>query len=133
MVFGSSSGFSPSLDPSAFDGTSGFVINGVDSGDRSGRSVSGAGDVNGDGIDDLIIGAYVADANGIDSAGESYVVFGSNSGFSSSLELSTLNGSNGFVINGANDGDRIGRSVSGAGDVNGDGIDDLILGAPKGQ
>ena len=58
------------------DGTTGFVLNGVDSEDESGGAVSGLGDVNGDGIDDLIIGAYEASPNGLDDAGESYVVFG---------------------------------------------------------
>ena len=46
------------------DGTDGFVINGIDAGDRSGFSVSDAGDVNGDGIDDIIIGAISAGPNG---------------------------------------------------------------------
>ena len=76
------------------------MINGIDPNDRSGRSVSNAGDVNGDGVDDIIIGAYGADPNGINAAGESYVVFGSNSGFSASFDLSDLDGSNGFVLNG---------------------------------
>ena len=53
------------------DGTEGFVLKGIDAEDRSGRSVSGAGDINGDGIDDVIIGSRLAD-----STGESYVVFG---------------------------------------------------------
>ena len=56
-------------------GFAGLVINGVDAGDYSGNSVSGAGDINGDGIDDLIIGARFADPNG-SLSGESYVVFG---------------------------------------------------------
>ena len=130
VVFGNNGGFSPSLDLSTLDGTNGFVINGIDRFDLSGLSVSGAGDVNGDGIDDLIIGAYQSDPNGIYAAGQSYVVFGNNSGFSPSLDLSTLNGTNGFVINGIDERDQSGYSVSGAGDVNGDGIDDLIIGAP---
>ena len=46
---------------STLNGANGFVINGVDPLDFSGISVSGAGDVNGDGIDDLIIGSFVAD------------------------------------------------------------------------
>ena len=58
------------------DGTAGFVLKGTDSGDQSGNSVSNAGDVNGDGIDDLIIGASNADPNGESEAGESYVIFG---------------------------------------------------------
>ena len=117
----------PRFDLNTLDGTNGFVINGIDAGDVSGQSVSGAGDVNGDGIDDLIVGAPREGAS--ESFGESYVVLGSNSGFSSSLDLSTLNGSNGFVVNGINNYDYSGSSVSGAGDVNGDGIDDLIIGA----
>ena len=60
MVFGSLSGFDSSLDLSSLDGTNGFVINGIDDNDRFGRSVSSAGDINGDGLDDLIIGAPVA-------------------------------------------------------------------------
>lgn len=65
-----------SFNLSDLNGSNGFVLNGIDAGDGSGGSVSSAGDINGDGIDDLIIGASVANANGKDSAGESYVVFG---------------------------------------------------------
>ncbi|WP_413171700.1 integrin alpha [Anabaena azotica] len=85
--------------------------------------------MNGDGFDDLIIGALGADPNGSKS-GQSYVVFGKSGGFTSALNLSDLNGSNGFVINGITTDDRSGRSVSNAGDVNSDGFDDLIIGAP---
>ena len=114
------------------DGNNGFVINGINSGDRSGSSVSNLADINGDGIDDLIIGADRASPNGNYYAGASYVVFGNpNIGSSSSLELSALNGTNGFVINGINERDYSGTSVSNAGDINGDGIDDLIIGAER--
>jgi Ca2+-binding RTX toxin-like protein len=129
VVFGKNGGFQPSLDPSSLDGSNGFVINGINSENRSGFSVSGAGDVNGDGIDDLIISAIAADFNGRFKIGQSYVVFGSKNSFSSSFELSSLNGSNGFILNGINSGDYSGNAVSGAGDINGDGIDDLIIGA----
>ncbi|NJK37633.1 MAG: cadherin-like domain-containing protein, partial [Oscillatoriales cyanobacterium SM2_3_0] len=133
VVFGRNNGFEASLDLADLDGSNGFVINGTDAIDYSGRSVSGAGDINGDGFDDLIIGTYRADPNGNDRAGESYVVFGRNNGFEASLDLSDLNGSNGFVINGIDNFDSSGRSVSGAGDINGDGFDDLIIGAPGGD
>ncbi len=118
-----------SFNLSELNGTNGFAINGIDQDDFSGWSVSGAGDINGDGIDDLIIGAPSA----YGAAGESYVVFGSSGGFDASFDLNTLNGTNGFTINGINTGDESGYSVSGAGDFNGDGIDDLIVGAPFGS
>ncbi|MHC0065416.1 beta strand repeat-containing protein [Nostoc sp. UIC 10890] len=137
VVFGSNSGFDAQLNLSTLDGSNGFVINGIDQDDFSGSSVSSAGDINGDGFDDLIIGALRADPNGQYVAGESYVVFGSNSGFDAQLNLSTLDGSNGFVINGIAEYDGSGGSVSSAGDINGDGFDDLIIGAryadPNGQ
>jgi Ca2+-binding RTX toxin-like protein len=113
-------------------GTLGFVINGAAGGDQSGYSVSSAGDVNGDGLDDLIVGAWGADANGITNAGASYVVFGKTDG--TKVELSAIvsgDGTKGFVINGAVSSDESARSVSSAGDVNGDGFDDLIVGAGR--
>ena len=129
VVFGKASGFSASMDLSTLDGSNGFRIDGANRGDYSGISVSSAGDFNGDGYDDLIIGAYGADNNGDDS-GSSYVVFGKASGFDARIDLSALDGSNGFRIDGENQGDRSGVSVSSAGDVNGDGYDDLITGTP---
>jgi hypothetical protein len=107
-------------------GSDGFRIDGIDTVDRSGVSVSGAGDVNGDGLADLLIGAYNADPGGVGLAGESYVVFGKADGVA--VSLASL-GSGGFRIDGIDANDRSGRSVSGAGDVNGDGLADLIVGA----
>ena len=127
VVFGKAGGFGSSLELSALDGSNGFQVNGEASGDLSG-SVSSAGDINGDGLADVIIGAYEAGPNG-DGSGASYVVFGKADGFASSLELSTLDGSDGFQINGEAAGDTSGHSVSSAGDVNGDGLADLIIGA----
>ncbi|MEH2023985.1 beta strand repeat-containing protein [Nostoc sp.] len=131
VVFGGRNlGSGGSLNPSDLNGTNGFIINGIAAGDSSGRSVSNAGDINGDGIDDLIIGAFGASPNGISGAGQSYVVFGEkNIGSGGSLNLSDLNGTNGFFINGIAAGDLSGSSVSNGGDINGDGIDDLIIGA----
>ena len=127
VVFGKTSGGIVELSDIADN--AGFVLNGVNTSDQSGRSVSGAGDVNGDGLDDLIIGASLTDGpSGYDS-GASYVVFGKTDG--STVELSDIGGSDndGFVLNGVTANDYSGRSVSGAGDVNGDGLDDIIIGA----
>ena len=100
--------FEPTFNLSDLNGSNGFAINGIGAFDRSG-SVSSAGDVNGDGFDDVIIGAAFADPNGISFAGQSYVVFGSNSGFGAGLDLSTLNGSKGFAINGRSEERRVGK------------------------
>ena len=136
VVFGKASGFGSVVELSSLDGSNGFVLAGIDTKDYSGFSVSGAGDVNGDGLDDVIIGASRADGgpgSSATSVGESYVVFGQASGFGSVLNLSSLDGSNGFILTGVDNTDFAGRSVSGAGDVNGDGFADLIVGAVGGD
>jgi hypothetical protein len=130
VVFGKASGFSATMDLSSLNGSNGFRLDGVAEDDFSGRSVSNAGDVNGDGFDDVIVGVAFANPNG-DSSGSSYVVFGKASGFSATMELFSLDGSNGFRLDGVATFDHSGWSVSSAGDVNGDGLDDLIVGASR--
>jgi hypothetical protein len=129
VVFGKASGFSARINASTLDGSNGFVINGVESNDRFGTSVSSAGDVNCDGFDDLVVSA--SEATNLDGqrVGQSYVLFGKASGFGASIDVADINGRNGFVINGIDAGDNS-SSVSSAGDVNGDGFNDLIIGAP---
>jgi hypothetical protein len=68
--------------------TGGFVINGEVANDYSGWSVSCAGDVNGDGLDDLIVGAYQAELSGKTLIGKSYVVFGKAN--NSAIDLSVI-------------------------------------------
>jgi Ca2+-binding RTX toxin-like protein len=132
VVFGKASGFASSTNLSTLDGSNGFRLDGVAAFDYSGISVSDAGDVNGDGYDDLIVGAYCVHASGAQS-GASYVVFGKASGFAAATNLSTLDGSNGFRLEGETTGDFLGRAVSAAGDVNGDGFDDVIVGASRAE
>jgi len=120
----------------ALDPGVGFKIQGDAENDFTGRSVSAAGDVNGDGIDDLIVGAHGGDDGGRD-AGEAYVIYGRDlSGGADpfgTVDLSDLEFFDGFIIQGDRQEDSAGFSVSAAGDVNGDGYDDLIVGAPYGN
>jgi hypothetical protein len=115
-------------------GSGGVVINGQTGSEKTGFVVSSAGDINGDGLADLLIGAPYSDpATGVD-AGRSYVIFGKSSYLNSippipAIELSTLSASDGFAITGLTNTKLTGLSVAGAGDVNGDGYGDLIIGA----
>ncbi|MGV6802373.1 MAG: hypothetical protein ACWA5L_10670 [bacterium] len=133
VIFGGSGLGSPAaIDASGLNGSNGFTIFGRNGGDKFGSSVGAAGDVNNDGIDDLIIGAQSADTNGLSNNGEAYVIYGaSNVGATGSMEISDLNGSNGFSLSNVNQGSELGSSVSGIGDVNNDGIDDFAVSARK--
>ncbi|MGE0428994.1 MAG: FG-GAP-like repeat-containing protein, partial [Hydrogenophaga sp.] len=130
VVFGKTGGMAVDLSAIAAGGTDGFVISGQSELDFSGESVSAAGDVNGDGLADLIVGAYGSDPEGRWNAGRSYVVFGKADGVAVELSDIAAGGMAGFVINGPLEGGASGRSVSSAGDVNGDGLADVIVGAP---
>jgi hypothetical protein len=89
-------------------------------GDYFGWSVAGAGDVNGDGYADVVVGAYQADPGSRSNAGAAYVYYGSAAGLSSMPQR---------TLEGATASDYFGRSVAGAGDVNGDGYADVLVGA----
>jgi Ca2+-binding RTX toxin-like protein len=97
--------------------------------DFSGVAVSDAGDVNGDGLGGVIVGAYEAAPNG-GSSGAAYVVFGRHGAFSASISTGELDGTKGFALHGVDAGDAAGRAVAEAGDINGDGFFDLLVGAP---
>ncbi len=138
VIFGRTTGFGSNvdgrqvLDLTGLAASDGFIIQGDASYDYAGRSVSSAGDVNGDGIDDLIVGATYGD-NGGNNAGDAYVIYGRTGATRTNIDLTSLAASDGFIIQGDTDDDRVGLSVSGAGDVNGDGVDDLIVGANYGD
>lgn len=117
----------------------GFTIRGVDYQSSFGSAVSSVGDINGDGVTDLIVGASLTTADDGTKAGAAYVIFGgieisgTASGYGSSLDVTSLNGNNGFALYGGDRGDGAGVSVSAAGDINGDGIGDIIVGAFRGD
>lgn len=142
VLLGSYFGETLVVSQSDLNGANGFSISGVrggvvpqvegekEFGDMAGESIDYAGDINGDGLDDMIIGAHQTIINpqrtGVGSA---YLVFGRSSQWPTSMGLSELNGSNGFVLKGTGTTDYTGFSVSRAGDFSGDGIDDVIIGA----
>ena len=107
----------------------GFQEPGAAVGEKAGYSVA-VGDINADGIPDLIIGAPNATTTAGANAGKVYVIFGQLNGFQAVPSLAALDGTNGFVISGTAIGDNVGSAVA-AGDVNGDGVADLVIGAPN--
>jgi len=142
VVFGSDLGFGSTVNGrqvvnvDALAPEHGFSIHGG-SEDHAGFSVASAGDVNGDGIDDLIIGAPDSRTETSNSSGKAYVVFGTDQGFGTIangrrvVDLTQLDASEGFIVQGKKSWDWVGRSVSSAGDLNGDGFDDIVIGSDK--
>ena len=96
-----------------------FVLSGTAGGDRFGSSIANAGDVNGDGCEDLLVGATGVVDNWGYPTGKSYVYFGGNHSHASPD----------WVVEGENSGDKFGGTVSTAGDVNNDGFDDVLVSA----
>ena len=95
-----------------------------------GVSVRSAGDVNGDGIEDMIMGSTSWDLNPTTTnSGAAYVVFG-KTGARGNVDLANLTSADGFIIRGTNANDAAGASVAGVGDVNGDGFGDVVVTVP---
>lgn len=157
VIFGRQGNYPSTLNISDLlngNGSMGFAINGMCARDKSGLAVSSAGDINNDGLADIIIGTNIINLDFrpenvnrdcgavvdqryiISGAGQSYIILGrapSISGnFPATLELLDLqagDGSNGMIINGATPG-ASGFSVAGLGDFNADGFDDVAIAAP---
>ena len=109
----------------------GFAITVQPSPSNYKMSVGNAGDTNKDGINDIIVGVYT-DSSSSDP-GYAYIIYGQTTPFANIDLTSTDLSSNkkGYKIIGATNGGRFGSSVSGIGDVNNDGVDDLIVAASK--
>lgn len=114
-------------DPINLNGNNGFVVNAQEAKTYLGQEVAFVGDINGDGLDDIALGDISKTIDNMTYAGITYVIFGSKKPFSNSFDLSSLDGTNGFVVKGTTAEQRIGNSVKGLGDINGDGIDDMII------
>lgn len=111
-------------------GTGGYVINGESGGGQAGTSVASAGDVNGDGLCDVLVGAPRMTVGANANAGRAYIVFGRTT--STAVALSAVAaGTGGFALSGQDANGYAGQCVAAAGDVNGDGLADVLVGAPK--
>ncbi|HEX8204989.1 MAG TPA: hypothetical protein VF587_02900 [Solirubrobacteraceae bacterium] len=109
-------------------GAQGYKILGVGRGDNTGFSTASAGDYNADGISDLVIGSPFADPLNRDNAGAAYVIFGTAEPDPPAVDLAEM-AERGLRIAGQ-EGDATGFTVDGAGDLNGDGGADLVIGSP---
>lgn len=133
VVFGSKNRYYTAAVPlSTLNGTNGVKISGIAAGDRVCNALA-RGDINGDNIDDLLIGAPSVNSN----TGAVYVVMGKTGTWPASCSLSGLNGTadpdacqKGFRIDGVAAGDQFGHAVA-AGDFNYDDYDDVLVGAPR--
>ena len=123
LVDGADPDFVPPTWPDLDQADGGFV--GEVSGDRSGWRVASAGDVDGDGLDDLLIGALRNDES-VSNAGKTYLVLGSTIAVTGTLDLAQAD----TAFLGEANGDNSGAAVASAGDVDGDGLDDVLIGAP---
>ena len=143
VLFGKENGFDANFDLTTLDGNNGFSIASIEpeirlgSESRLGDSVSNAGDLNGDDFSDLIVGAPWSpttrrEYSGL-GRGKAYVIFGTGEGFDPEFDLTTLDGSNGFSVTGIDIDDNLGDAVSNEGDLNGDGIDDLVISATSAE
>ncbi len=131
VVFGKTGGFGAADGLSKLDGTNGFRVDGPGTGSGFGNAIAGIGDLNGDGFADFAIGApFVAYGITQTNRGATYVIFGKGTGFDPVFDLSVLDGTNGFRLDGVTNGDYSGSAVSPAGDLNGDGYDDIAISAP---
>ena len=125
VVWGKSTDTGVSL-TSVAAGMGGYRIIGQNAGDGAGQALATLGDQNADGKADILVGAAGNDAGGL-NAGAAYVVFGKATG--SQVDLDTIAaGTGGYRITGAT-GENAGSAITGLGDINGDGISDMLVGA----
>ena len=113
-------------------GATGVLIFGAVTNDQIGIAVSGAGDVNGDGIADIVFGTQNAAANGFASAGKAYIMFGSATIASVAIDLFAFSaGARGFSVLGSAANMNLGITVARAGDINQDGVGDVLISSER--
>jgi ELWxxDGT repeat protein len=126
IILGNST-HAPSISLDDLNGKNGYKLLDVPNSIPTLRTATSIGDINGDGFDDLAFGSQFATSGPFAHTGLVSVIFGRSSNNQSSVDLLTLDGTNGFVIAGFSQGSTIGSTVSAAGDINGDGVADLVF------
>jgi Ca2+-binding RTX toxin-like protein len=127
LIFGKANGFQATQDLIGVDGTDGIKFTG-NLKDNIESRVAAAGDINGDGFDDFVTKAPAANLQGRSSAGSNYVIFGHENFVGAAVDIDNLDATQGFRIDGAQAQIFQTGVISGGGDFNGDGFDDLIIG-----
>ncbi|MCP5014893.1 MAG: hypothetical protein GY938_06355, partial [Ketobacter sp.] len=131
VIYGNDGGSYSNIDVDTLLSSEGFAIYGENASDNMSHSLSSGGDFNADGIDDMLLGAYV-NAEGGSNAGAGYMVMGKDGSSRSDVDLATLTNNDGIKVYGDAADDRLAQAT-GYGDVNGDGYSDLIMGATLGD
>ncbi|MCA9690034.1 MAG: FG-GAP repeat protein, partial [Myxococcales bacterium] len=132
VVFGKPDGATVDLASDVIDGAAGLVISSAVAGVELGASVRGDLDFNGDGAPDLALGAPGADPGGLADAGRVYVIFTGDAQGDITVG-DAIEGAEGLILEGASASARVGAALHGLGDVDDDGFEELIVGAPGGQ
>jgi len=127
VILGDAAEIGP-IDLSALAAADGFFVQGADGSNLTGEALSSAGDVNGDGFDDILIGQPRFNSY----SGRAYLLFGSAAGFGG-VDLDDLDPAEGIVLTGTTSNEWTGYDLSSAGDLNGDGFDDFIVGTSAGR